>query len=446
MKRILFFLICFLPLYAFSIEYTVNTVPKPKTAYENGFVSNPDGILRAETVSKLNQYLDALNKETTAEMTVVALNSIGSAEINSFATELFVLWKIGKAKKDNGLLILFVLDQRKIKFETGYGLEGILPDAICKRVEKQTITPEFKAGNYDAGILAGVERVGTIIRKEPQKEETPKSIIAWNEVLPIAAAFYILIAMIAWIWVANSIQKIKNDKKLTTNIAKYKVIKSQKSGIITTVSIFIPLAGLILILLFSKAIYILLLLPIPLATLPANIYAKWVAFRVRRQPIACNVCDGTMHILSEQKEDAHLKLAQQFEEKLHAVDYDVFVCDKCANQAIFTLDKPSSYSECPKCGTKALILKEKRTIVAPTYISAGTERTTYICKFCGYEENDNHNIPRITRSGGGFIGGAIVGGFFSGGGGFGSGDGGGFSGGGDFGGGMSGGGGATSDW
>jgi len=446
MKRILFLLICFLPLCAFSIEYTVNTVPKSKNAYENGFVSNPDGILKAETVSKLNQYLDELNKETTAEMTVVALNSIGSAEINSFATELFKLWKIGKAKKDNGLLILFVLDQRKIKFETGYGLEGILPDAICKRIQKQTITPEFKAGNYDAGILAGVERVGTIIKKEPQKEEAPKSIIAWNEVLPIAAAFYILIAMIAWIWVANSIQKIKNDKKLTTNIAKYKVIKSQKSGIITTVSIFMPLAGLILILLFSKAIYILLLLPIPLATLPANIYAKWVAFRIRRQPIACNVCDGTMHILSEQKEDAHLKLAQQFEEKLHAVDYDVFVCDKCANEAIFTLEKPSSYSECPKCGTKALILKEKRTIVAPTYISAGTERTTYICKFCGYEENDNHNIPRITRSGGGLIGGAIVGGFFSGGGGFGSGDGGGFSGGGDFGGGMSGGGGATSDW
>ena len=91
MKRILFLLICFLPLCAFSIEYTVNTVPKPKNAYENGFVSNPDGILKAETVSKLNQYLDALNKETMAEVTVVALNSIGSAEINSFATELFVL-------------------------------------------------------------------------------------------------------------------------------------------------------------------------------------------------------------------------------------------------------------------------------------------------------------------------------------------------------------------
>jgi uncharacterized protein len=148
-----------------------------------------------------------------------------------------------------------------------------------------------------------------------------------------------------------------------------------------------------------------------------------------------------MHILSEKEEDAHLKLAQQFEEQLHAVDYDVFVCDTCKNEAIFTLDKPSIYSECPKCGTKAFILKDRRTIVAPTYINSGTERITYHCKFCGYEENDNHNLPRLTRTGGAIIGGAVAGGLFSGGGGFGGG-----GGGGSFGGGMSGGGGATSGW
>ena len=170
-------------------------------------------------------------------------------------------------------------------------------------------------------------------------------------------------------------------------------------------------------------------------------------FTIRRAPIDCNACDGKMHILSEKKEDAHLKLAQQFEEQLHAVDYDVFVCEKCANEAIFTLDKPSAYSDCPKCGTKAFILKEKRTIIAATYISSGTERTTYHCKFCGYEEDDNHNIPRLTSSGSAFLGGAVAGSLFSGSGGFGggNGDGGGF-GGGSFGGGMSGGGGATSGW
>ena len=449
MKKLILIVLSFFPILIYGIEYTVKTIPKPKNAYENGFVSNPDAILKTETVQQINITLDSLEKQTGAEVAVVAVNSIGSSEIKPFATELFKFWRIGKTKKDNGLLILFVLDQRKVTFETGYGLEGILPDAICKRIQYQSMIPEFKNGNYDAGILAGVESAGSYIQKEPMKEEAPKNVVAWNEVLPIAIAIYIIIALFTIIWMANTIQTVKKDSKLTTNIARYKAIKSQKSGIIMMVSIILPLAGLLLILFFSKPIFILLLLPIPLATIPANFYAKWMAFRIRRQPIPCNVCDGTMHILSERKEDAHLKMAQQFEEKLHAVDYDVFVCDKCANEAIFTLDKTSAYSECPKCGTKAFILKEKRTIIAPTYISAGTERSTYSCKFCGYEENDNHNTPRLNRSGGGFLEAAILGSIFSGAGGFGrGGDGGGDfgGGGGDFGGGMSGGGGASSDW
>jgi uncharacterized protein len=252
--------------------------------------------------------------------------------------------------------------------------------------------------------------------------------------------------MITWIWLANSIQKIRKDLKFNSNLARYKAIKNQKNGTISLIAYIIPLICFVLIILFSKAIYLLLLIPIPFTTIPANIYARLMMLKVRRQPIPCNVCDGgIMHILSERKEDVHLKLSQQFEEKLHAIDYDVFVCNKCGNEAIFTLDKPSHYTECPKCGTKAFIMKEKRTLIEPNYIHSGTERITYHCKFCGYEENDNHNIPRLTGgSGGALLGGAIVGGLFSGSGGFG---GGGFSGGGgSFGGGMSGGGGATSGW
>jgi uncharacterized protein len=444
MKKLLLLILCSLTSFVFAAEYTAQTIPNPKTANAHAFVSNPDGILKAETVQKINVYLDSLQAQTGAEVAVVAVNSIGENEIKSFATDLFKTWGIGKAKRDNGLLLLFVLKQRKVTFETGYGLEGVLPDAICKRIQYQSMTPEFKNGNYDAGFLAGIQRIGSTIRKEPVQEEV-KTPIAWNEILPIAGAIYLIIALIALFWLGNSIQNIRKDPKLKSNIARYKVIKTQKAGIISLVSIMIPIAGFVAILLFSNPVFILLLIPIPFTTIPANIYGRLMMLKIRRAPIPCNVCDGEMHILSEKQEDVHLKLAQQFEEKLHAIDYDVFVCDKCANEAIFTLDKPSAYSECPKCGTKAFILKDKRTIVAPTYISSGTERTTYICKFCGYEEHDNHNIPRITRSSGAIIGGAVAGGLFSGGGGFG---GGGFSegGGGSFGGGMSGGGGATSDW
>ena len=445
MKKLFLFIFCSLASFASAVEYTVESVPNPITANAREFVSNPDGILKTETVQKMNEMIYALKTETSAEVAVVAVNSIGQADYLSFANQLFRAWKIGDEKQDNGLLILFVLDQRKIKFETGYGLEGVLPDAICKRIQYQSMTPEFKNGNYDAGMLAGLDRIISTIKKEPVQKQAATP-IAWNEILPIAGGAYLLIILFTWIWVSSSIQKVKKDPKHKNNIARYKAIKNEKAGIMSIVALMFPLAGFVIILLFSNPIFIFLLIPVPFCTLPANIYAKLMMVKIRREPIPCTVCSGKMHILSEKEEDTHLKLAQQFEEQLHAVDYDVFVCDKCDNQAIFTLDKPSAYSECPKCGTKAFILKDKRTIVAPTYISSGTQRTTYYCKFCGYEENNNDNIPRLTRNTGAIIGGAAAGSIFSGSGGFGGGGFSGGGGGGSFGGGMSGGGGAGGGW
>ncbi|NDP22278.1 MAG: hypothetical protein GZ091_14530 [Paludibacter sp.] len=444
MKKILLIALCFFSVVAISAEYTIKTIPNPITANAHEFVSNPDGILKTENVQQMNAYIDSLEAQTSAEVVIVAVNSIGYADIKTFANELFKEWGIGKAKQDNGLLMLFVMDQKKVTFETGYGLEGVLPDAICKRIQIQSMIPEFKNGKYDAGIYAGLQRIGSTIRKEPIAEAvvTP---IAWNQILPFAIAAYILLILFSWIWLGSSINNIRKDTKLKTNIARYKAIKSQKSGIISLVSIMLPVVGFIGILLISNPIFLLLLIPIPFTTIPSNIYGKLMMYKVRREPIPCSECDGKMHILSEKQEDAHLKVAQQFEEQLHAVDYDVFVCDKCANEAIFTLDKPSAYSECPKCGTKAFILKEKKTLVAATYISSGSERSTYHCKFCGHEENHNDNIPRLTRNTSAIVGGAAAGALFSGRGGFGGGGFGG-GGGGSFGGGMSGGGGSTSGW
>ena len=446
MKNLVLIFFCSLASFAFSVEYTVQSIPNPITSNANDYVSNPDEILNVETEQQINSMLDSLKIKTGAEVAVVMVNSIGQSELNSFATELFTAWGIGKAKQDNGLLVLFVLDQRKVKFEVGYGLEGVLPDAICKRIQTQAMTPEFKKGNYDAGMLAGIQYVQSYILQEPVAAEvvTP---LAWDQIIPYSIGLYLLLMLFTWIWINNAIQKVKKNPKLISNIARYKAIKNEKSGILSLVAIMLPVIGFVGILFFSQPAFLILLIPIPFTTIPGNIYGKLMMLKIRRQPIQCNVCDGKMHILSEKQEDVHLKLAQKFEEQLHAIDYDVFVCDKCDNEAIFSLDKPSAYSDCPKCGTKAFILKEKRTIVAPTYISGGTERTIFYCKFCGHEENHNNNIPRLTRTDKALIGGAIAGGLFSGGGGFRGGSGfGGGGGGGSFGGGMSGGGGSSSGW
>lgn len=440
MRNTLLALIMLFTTNAFALEYTVENMPNPKVI-NNGYVSNPDGIISQQTADQINQELATLQSQNGTEVAVVLVNSIGYSEIKSFATELFRKWGIGDKYNNNGLLILFVMDQRKVTFESGYGLEGILPDAICGRIQKNEMIPEFKNENYDAGIINGVKAVVSTVKGEKFEKKAPE--VAWSEILPIAVGVYLIVMLLTLVWVNHIVSKIRKNKQLTSNIARYKAIKSEKSGIILIISVVIPVIAFTAILLMHLPVYLLvLLIGIPFSTLPANAYAKLTMRKVRREPIDCNECGGKMHILSEKQEDAHLKLAQQFEEQLHAVDYDVFVCDSCKNEAIFTLDKPSIYSDCPKCGTKAFIFKDKRTIVAPTYISGGTERTTYHCKFCGYEEHHNDNTPRLTRNGGAFVGGAVAGSMFSGRGGFG---GGGF-GGGSFGGGMSGGGGATSGW
>ncbi len=448
MKKTLILIFISVSSFLFGTEYTVSTIPNPKTQDANAYVSNPDGILSQEAVSRINVLLDSLEAQNGSEVTVVAVSSIGYEDIKSFATTLFKTWGIGKSQNNNGLLVLFVLDQRKVTFETGYGLEGVLPDAICKRIQTQAMIPEFKNEDYDAGMLAGVQRIVSTVKNEPfeTKAETP---IAWNEVLPLAAGVYLILIILSLVWVNNIVKKVRKDSRYPNNIARYKAIKSNKTSALLLIAVLVPIIGFVAIILLKLAFeLIVLLLIVPFTTIPANLYAKVLMRKIRREPIQCNECGGKMHILSEKQEDAHLKLAQQFEEQLHAVDYDVFVCDSCKNEAIFTLDKPSAYSNCPKCNTKAFILKDKRTVVAPTYISAGTERVTFHCKFCGYEEHHNDNIPRLQRNSGALVGGAVAGGIFSGRGGFGGGgfSGGGFSGGGSFGGGMSGGGGATSGW
>ena len=125
MKKLILIVLCSLSGFAFATDYTVTSIPNPKTTNVHSFVSNPDGILKVETVQQINVYLDSLQAQTGAEVALVAVNSIGGNEIKPFATDLFKAWGIGKAKQDNGLLVLFVLGDKKVTFETGYGLEGI---------------------------------------------------------------------------------------------------------------------------------------------------------------------------------------------------------------------------------------------------------------------------------------------------------------------------------
>lgn len=155
------FLISLIPSILASQDYTVESIPNVRLGDRTDHVSNPDGIITPGDAARINQILDMVEDSLGIEVAVVAVNSIGDNDARMFATDLFKHWGLGKKSKDNGLLIQLVTEpaQRSVVFETGYGIEGVLPDAICHRLQQNYMIPDLKAGEYSAGMLKGVAAV-----------------------------------------------------------------------------------------------------------------------------------------------------------------------------------------------------------------------------------------------------------------------------------------------
>ena len=139
-------------------SFTVQTVPNPKTA-NNTWVSDPSGQLSDSDLNRINTLINQVEAETTTEVAVVVLPSIGSEVPKDFAVDLFKHWGIGKKDKDNGLLLLIVLDQRRWEFESGYGLEGDLPDITLKRIGESELVPGLRSNKMGDGIYNSIKVV-----------------------------------------------------------------------------------------------------------------------------------------------------------------------------------------------------------------------------------------------------------------------------------------------
>lgn len=175
MKTILTFIFCtflFLPLQAQEKVYTVENIPKVHLQNKMQYVCNPAGILAQAATDSIDRMLYALEEKTGIETVVAVVPSIGQADCFDFSHELLNKWGVGKKGKNNGLVILLVTDQRCIQFYTGYGLEGDLPDAICKRIQSRYMIPYLKDADWNRGMVAGVSAVcqrldGSMVNDEP---------------------------------------------------------------------------------------------------------------------------------------------------------------------------------------------------------------------------------------------------------------------------------------
>ncbi|MBU4319186.1 MAG: TPM domain-containing protein [Proteobacteria bacterium] len=131
------------------------------------YVMDMAGVIDDAVESKLNRYLQELEQKTTAQMIVLTLPSLEGAEIRDFALNLaHDKWKLGQAGKDNGLLLLVAVKDRKYAIEVGYGLESVIPDSLAGEIGRRYLVPYFKQKDYSNGIYAGSLFLANTIAKD----------------------------------------------------------------------------------------------------------------------------------------------------------------------------------------------------------------------------------------------------------------------------------------
>lgn len=173
----------FLLLLAMAVWAEVNIPPLSHR------VTDLTGTLDGQQLSDLENKLAAFETEKGSQIAVLILQTTKPEDIAQFGIRVAEAWKIGRKQVDDGVILIVAKEDRTLRLEVGYGLEGAIPDAVAKRVISDTITPFFKAGDYGGGIDAGVTQLMQLIAGEPLPEPVP----AYHSQMNEAAFMFIIV-------------------------------------------------------------------------------------------------------------------------------------------------------------------------------------------------------------------------------------------------------------
>ena len=152
-------------LFCASLASAEVNFPKP-----TGFVNDYAGILTSSEKIKLEELSRTLKAKTGAELAVAIVKTAEPLDTKTYAVKLFEKWKIGEKGKDNGILILLAMEEKRIEIEVGYGLEGMVPDAKAGEILDSYAVPYFKQGKYGEGLYQTALALSQRIAKEPGAE------------------------------------------------------------------------------------------------------------------------------------------------------------------------------------------------------------------------------------------------------------------------------------
>src|SRR6186997_3244212 len=141
-----------------------------------GRVVDQANIIQPDTRVAIEQKLADLEAKSGIQLVVATVNSLEGQEVEPYANELFRFWKLGEAQKNNGVLLLVAPNERRVRIEVGYGLEGTLTDALSKVIIANAVAPRFKAGDFGDGIRRGVDDIITVLTTDASEWEKRPSL------------------------------------------------------------------------------------------------------------------------------------------------------------------------------------------------------------------------------------------------------------------------------
>src|SRR5690606_7235136 len=143
--------------------------------------------LSSEQIASLDQTLRAFEARKGSQIAVLLVPTTQPETIEQYSIRVAEQWKLGRAGVDDGVLLLVAKDDRSVRIEVGYGLEGALPDAIANRITDQVIVPRFRQGDYFGGLSQALERIVAVLEGEalPEPERRAPSGEGFGSLLPI---------------------------------------------------------------------------------------------------------------------------------------------------------------------------------------------------------------------------------------------------------------------
>ena len=187
----------FICLFFFLLSMTMIWAKEPAYPRYGGFVNDFAGVLGQEEKTKLETLCQKLEQKTGAEMAIVSVPSAAPLDTKEYAVKLFEKWKIGKKGKDNGLLVLLAMEEKRIEIEVGYGLEGVVNDAKAGEILDKYVIPYFREGKFGEGLYSGAVELATVIAQEGQGQKAEQPQLKINPWIVVGIVAMIILNLFA---------------------------------------------------------------------------------------------------------------------------------------------------------------------------------------------------------------------------------------------------------